>query len=469
MLWLYIVCASVCVGCNYMYTAQRFTMNQETSGASPSQADSPEVAHFMGDGFSLHELLGMIREKDRLLTDLLGRLALSARSGTADVSGVPTFQVMPDLSKNISNFDGGEDAAAARDWMENLKRTATLHKWPTAFLLETAKSHLTGAAKDWLRSRHAEIASWEDLEYQFRRTLVSQTRAAERWRRMQHRVQQQNESTIAYFHSKIRLCGEENLDFCDTREQVLTGLRSRQLCTMLMGRTHEDGDDLLHDIQEFERIDRERQERFGGQREKGAATGTQRNRDPGMTSVKKTIDERNNKDKRSPIHNEKGERKCYNCSRFGHIACDCPEPKRPLKCLSCGKTGHTQRHCIERAPRSETNAVSNSKERSFSEVLLKQVTWNGDKKLIGMIDTGSSGCLLRASAAARCGAELMRDATPLYGFGNQDVPAVRTIGKCKADLDIDGVTGKNITILLYQTRLSRSTCSLVELSPSSRT
>ncbi|KAG0414376.1 hypothetical protein HPB47_008461 [Ixodes persulcatus] len=236
-------------------------MNQEASGASPSQAGSPEVAHSLGDEFSLRELLGMIREKDRLLTDLLGRLALPAQSGAADVSGVATFQVMPDLSKNISNFDGSEDAAAARDWIENLKRTATLHKWPTPFLLETAKSHLTGAAKDWLRSRHAEIASWEDLEYQFRRTFVSQFRAAERWSRMQDRVQQRNESTIAYFHSKIH-----------TREQVLTGLRSRQLCTMLMGRTHEDGDDLLHDIQEFERIDRERQERFGRQLEKGAAT-----------------------------------------------------------------------------------------------------------------------------------------------------------------------------------------------------
>ncbi|KAG0429529.1 hypothetical protein HPB47_023544 [Ixodes persulcatus] len=52
------------------------------------------------------------------------------------------------------------------------------------------KSHLTEAAKAWLRSRNAEIASWEDFEDRFRRTFFSQTRAAERWSRIQDRVQQ---------------------------------------------------------------------------------------------------------------------------------------------------------------------------------------------------------------------------------------------------------------------------------------
>ncbi|KAL1478130.1 hypothetical protein MTO96_016579 [Rhipicephalus appendiculatus] len=69
---------------------------------------------------------------------------------------------------------------------------------------------------------------------------------------MQERVQQSNESTTAYFRSMVRVCQEVNLDFNDTREQVLAGLRSRELCTMLLGRTHEDDDDLLHDILEFE-------------------------------------------------------------------------------------------------------------------------------------------------------------------------------------------------------------------------
>ncbi|KAH7977454.1 hypothetical protein HPB49_001665 [Dermacentor silvarum] len=72
---------------------------------------------------------------------------------------------------------------------------------------------------------------------------------------MQECVQQRNESTATYFHSKVRLCREVNLDFHDTREQVLTGLRSLELCTMLLGRTPGDEDDFLYDILVFERIE----------------------------------------------------------------------------------------------------------------------------------------------------------------------------------------------------------------------
>ncbi|KAL1414257.1 hypothetical protein MTO96_007621 [Rhipicephalus appendiculatus] len=72
---------------------------------------------------------------------------------------------------------------------------------------------------------------------------------------MYERVQQRNESSVVYFHAKVRLCKEANLDFWDTREQIITGLRSKQLSTMLLGKSHEDDDDILHDIQEFERIE----------------------------------------------------------------------------------------------------------------------------------------------------------------------------------------------------------------------
>ncbi|KAL1470211.1 hypothetical protein MTO96_040575 [Rhipicephalus appendiculatus] len=50
--------------------------------------------------------------------------------------------------------------------------------------------------------------------------------------------------------------------------------------------------------------------------------------------------------------------------------------------------------------------------------------------------------------AVQCGAELLEDATALYGFGSQGVPAVRAIAKCRADLIIDNVVGKNIPTLV---------------------
>lgn len=57
---------------------------------------------------------------------------------------------------------------------------------------------------------------------------------------MKERVQQRNESMLAYFHAEVRLCGEVSMDFCNTREQVLNGLRSRYPCRMLIGRVTKD-------------------------------------------------------------------------------------------------------------------------------------------------------------------------------------------------------------------------------------
>ncbi|XP_077501927.1 uncharacterized protein LOC144112953 [Amblyomma americanum] len=416
-------------------------MSKTPSGATAGTTDGQDGGK-VSDSISVSDFLSAMREKDRLLASLLERLALPASSGAPGVAAATTtYQVMPDLSKNISDFDGSGDAVSAKEWLGNLQTTATLHRWPEPFKLETAKCHLVGPAKDWLRSRKEVSTSWENFDYHFRRTFCGQTRAAERWRKMQERVQQRNESTTAYFHSKVRLCREANLDFCDTREQVLTGLRSRQLCTMLLGRTHEDDDDLLHDIMEFERIDREREQRFGGMREKRQFTAATE-RVAETPPARKTTYDRFGKDRRPPLTNERGQFKCYNCGRFGHISCDCPEERHEMKCLRCGKSGHTQRHC-SMSQSNETNTVTDTERKIAPGALLKQVMLNGTTTLVGMIDNGSSGCLLRASAAARCGARLTKDATALYGFGSQGTPSARAIGKCYTDLEIDGVKGEN--------------------------
>ena len=72
---------------------------------------------------STAESMKMILDKDKIITELL-----HDREGARDA--IPTFQIMPDLSKGIKDFRGDGNSATARDWLENLKSTATLHKWP---------------------------------------------------------------------------------------------------------------------------------------------------------------------------------------------------------------------------------------------------------------------------------------------------------------------------------------------------
>ncbi|KAL1421652.1 hypothetical protein MTO96_004037 [Rhipicephalus appendiculatus] len=267
---------------------------------------------------------------------------------------------------------------------------------------------------------------------------------------MQERVQQRNESTTAYFHSKVRLCHEVNLDFNDTREQVLKGLRSRELCTMLLGRTHDDNDDLLHDILEFERMERERRELFGSRNQSFMTPSFSERSLLATMTREETVDSNHGTDRRQPLPsiNQHGERKCYNCNLYGHIARDCLEPKRPLKCQRCQATDHTQRNC-QAFSSNESNVVAEALPcTGAGHVLIKEVVFNDDFTLVGLIDTGSSGCLLRASAAARCGIEMVLEPTPLYGFGSNDVPATRSLGHCQAKISIDGVAAEKVPILV---------------------
>lgn len=165
----------------------------------------------------------------------------------------------------------------------------------------------------------SEIETGTDFENCFQRTFLSQMRAAERCRRVQERIQQRNEPTVAHSHAKSRLCTEANMDFCDTREQIV-GLRSRQLCMMLMGSSHDYFDDLLHDIVEFECVETERQRNYGGRADQGGTSPSQ----SGKTFEKRNPEDRAmpsaRKNGRPPQKKEQEEPKCYNCMKFSDIA-----------------------------------------------------------------------------------------------------------------------------------------------------
>ncbi|GBN27123.1 hypothetical protein AVEN_224321-2 [Araneus ventricosus] len=126
-------------------------------------------------------------------------------------------------------------------------------------------------------------------------------------------------------------------------------------------------------------------------------------------------------------HNERGEPKCFNCSNFGYIARNCPLLKSVLTCREYDETDHKAINCVAK----ETN---HSIDESLSN---RRVGENSEER--------SSCCLLKISVAQELKLKLERAINKRYGFGNQKMPALTSIGRIKADIEVDNVKAENIS------------------------
>ncbi|GBL97568.1 hypothetical protein AVEN_163013-1 [Araneus ventricosus] len=159
----------------------------------------------------------------------------------------------------------------------------------------------------------------------------------------------------------------------------------------------------------------------------------------------------NEKKKLSCItHNESGEPKCYNCSNFGHISKNCSLRKSVLACRECNETGHKAINCVDTESNHSSNESlsvrrvgENSKESN--SYFKKAKLFNCDN-VQALIDTGSSCCLLKISVAQKLKLKLEPAANKINGFVNQKMPALTSIGRIKADIEVDNVKAERIRI-----------------------
>ncbi|GBM56769.1 hypothetical protein AVEN_271216-1 [Araneus ventricosus] len=149
-------------------------------------------------------------------------------------------------------------------------------------------------------------------------------------------------------------------------------------------------------------------------------------------------------------HNERGEPKCFHCSNFGHIARNCSLPKSVLTCREGNETGLKIINCVAK----ETNHASEEslsvrlvgENSDESNSFVKKAKINNCDNVQALIDTGSSCCLLKISVVQKHKLKFERDVNKLYGFGNQKTPALTSIGRINADIEVDSVKAENISI-----------------------
>lgn len=298
-------------------------------------------------------------QRDQTLTDLLRLLVnhtVHKPMVAADDVKNTNFQIMPDLPQTIEIFNGetGPDHITL-DWLNNLKTTAELHKWPDGLRLQMARRHLKSAARDWLLVRLDQLDSWEIFEDAFKRTFTAGTSFAQKYATMQKRIQTKDESVYAYFHSKVRLCQPLGMSFSDVKEHILQGLLSSEMVNTLVVKAHEDTDTLLKDIAAIDRVNSIRNERVTE-----TETTSWRNKTSAVqkrnTFITKAADDRRPNStfpaqpntQGTPIRKtvSKDQIHCRNCRTTGHISRDCPQPKKERsKCFTCGWFGKYHTSC----------------------------------------------------------------------------------------------------------------------------
>ncbi|KAJ8929200.1 hypothetical protein NQ314_018149 [Rhamnusium bicolor] len=237
---------SVVIG-NQISPAMEMSGSEDKSRKNIEQESSVNSAQFMDT------ITALLQQNSQMLKLLqINSSPDSARTDTS--SDVKNYNVMPDLSKSIDNFNGEGDPHFAVAWLRQLKNTANLHSWPDAFTLQTAQCHLVGAAKYWLNGRSSEISNWSEFEAAFRKTFIFEESKNDSWTRMQKRTQRQNENISVYFHEKLALCKACNLPFLEIKEQISIGLMSDKLSDFILTKDHSDEDHLFRDIVNYERV-----------------------------------------------------------------------------------------------------------------------------------------------------------------------------------------------------------------------
>nr|CAI5852030.1 unnamed protein product [Callosobruchus analis] len=169
------------------------------------------------------------RRRDALIERLVDKLTVQPAGPNTNVP------VMPELLKNLTTFDG--NSANAKQWIKSLTSAQLLHDLPDTYMLETARTR-------------------------FNSTFVPKESFSTKWRKMVARTQHKGEGLSGYFHEKVKLCKELDLDIRELKEQVLIGLWSKQMCDAMFGIKHFSVDQLFHDLQEYSQLESERVSRI---------------------------------------------------------------------------------------------------------------------------------------------------------------------------------------------------------------
>uniref|UniRef100_A0ABD2W8I8 RNA-directed DNA polymerase n=1 Tax=Trichogramma kaykai TaxID=54128 RepID=A0ABD2W8I8_9HYME len=386
-----------------------------------------------------------------------------------NVGEVLTFATTQNL---IRDFYGTEGPEKANAWRNELGTTRVLYNWSDVLTLSIAKAKMKGAAWKWLLTKGEEIKSLQDFVQHFNKTFTYKRSKSEQLKIMVNRSQGFRENTAEYFIDKVWLCKELKLTVNEIRDEVATGLWSKEFAQHIMSRDYDTTDEILQDLTRIETIAENRKTRISEQRKMGNSTKTSggngsssassqwrssSNVNKNTTSSNSTEAEQNTSDfgaaRRATEVNTSNEKakskvvnnrslKCYSCNEEGHIARECQNPKREFTCFKCNKPGHVASRCRvnEKNSNSEVNVINVSNTYDSKDKFIRDVKI-GDKYFKAQIDTGAGVCTIKSTTVLTSKFQVIDAPTVLEAFG---ASFVNSPGMIEESIQLDTLAPRKI-------------------------
>ncbi|KYB28419.1 hypothetical protein TcasGA2_TC032556 [Tribolium castaneum] len=297
---------------------------------------------------------------------------------------VPNFSIsFRDVEDSIRPFSGTDPAYPVEKFVADFEDLAMLLGWGDLQSFLFAKKSLIGLAKMFVQGLHG-VRTWYDLKTRLVREFAAKINSAELHQQLRERKMKKSESAYEYFLLMKELASRGNIEEEAVVHYIVEGILDDSENKLMLYEASS-YDQLRIKLEVYEKFKRSKNLKIAG-----SSRGEYR----GVKEKPKTSAFAEDKKHLGPIP-----RKCFNCSLIGHVAAQCPKPKREKgSCYGCGKLDHVIANCpdrkrkerpIERSETARNHAMLVEKSGRDCEVAVDLELGDIAKNLLGVVDSGS--------------------------------------------------------------------------------
>ncbi|KAL1469646.1 hypothetical protein MTO96_040958 [Rhipicephalus appendiculatus] len=259
---------------------------------------------------ALNDVLGVIVETQRQFAQALQQNArpLQVHSSGDTASAINTFQ--------------GNPQESVKEWLAEIERVASLANWTQSLTMLNAITRLRGAARDWHSSYGIYIQDWDTWKHAVTERFQRKMSLQEFLDYQNERKLLPTETIVQYMYAKNallekaphKLTAEERISL------ILNGIENDKWATPLASQNCNSVLELI-----------DRAANLDSRRKLVVDSCT----DPKYVPMDKTVASRHfgSAYTQKPLAANRlmdigpRERRCFNCSVYGHLSRDCPKPK----------------------------------------------------------------------------------------------------------------------------------------------